>query len=300
MAQNDSKFTNHTTGGLVKTLILFKGGSDGGLIITDTGVRSVPPFDHKLRLMLQSAANMVKAVAVARDQSEAKKLTKVATSLCNLAVEQLEEVVGPLDPNQALIFQDQDGGFTCGSTGKPPIPLDWPPRSFPSKSDLISSGLVDPDLLDIIQRARNENVVLLDLFEKPREIAKRLGIKLSQKSAKDLMVLAPSKLDQIQDKTDREVVGFFHKVVNDGRYLHVWHERPYEVSQVLKSSLSEESLARILSGGAATALLSRRGEPTPQVIAIVAVGIFVVIVAVIVSQNRIEDVVVDRSGIEKP
>lgn len=285
----------------MKTVILFGGGDAGGLLITEHGVRPIPPFDPGVLLNLKAAGAMVNAVAAARDDTAARKFSKLATSLCNLAVQLVEEVVGPLDADRALIFQDEDGGFTCGSSGKPPIPLPWPPRRLPSVPDLLAAGAIEPDLVEILRRARERKIKLTAVFEKPAELAKRLGVTVSEKTVRDLHAMAPSQLSKVQDASDREIIGFFHKVAQDGRYLDTWVARPYEVARALKVSISDAALERLLSGGAAAAF-SQHGLMMPVEI---KVGIVWVVVCIAVgiafgSKSRIiEDIVQDHSGIEK-
>lgn len=284
----------------MKIVILFGGGDSGGLIITENGVRPIPPFDPAIRLNMKSAAAMVNAVTAAPGESTRRKMSKLATSLCNLAVEQVEEVVGPLDADRSLIFQDDDGGFTCGSTGKPPIPLPWPPGSIPSVQDLIAAGGIEPELVEFVLQAKDRKVKLIDVFEKPIDVAKKLGVKLSEKNAKDIHMLAPSRLAGIKDKNDREIIGFFHKVAEDGRYLDTWFTRPYEVSHALNVKLSEAALERLVTRGAA-ASVGRRGDVSMGPAIVVGVGILLVIAACwgFCDRRRIEENVRDRSGIAK-
>jgi hypothetical protein len=284
----------------MKTVILFGGGDGGGLIITENGVRPIPPFDPAIRLSLKSASSMVNASTEARDERVRGKIAKLATSLCNLAVTQVEQVVGPLDANRSLIFQDDDGGFTCGSTGKPPIPLPWPPRPMPSLPDLIAAGLIETDLIDFVRQARDNQVELTNVFEKPEETAKKLGLTLSKKSVKDLQFLAPSKLAAVKDKTDREIIGFFHKVAKDGRFLDSWYSRPYEVSLALKFKLSDTALERLVAGGAAAAFVDRGGSVAAGPVALVGIAILgIIAVTIAVTSKSVDEMIRDRSDLVK-
>jgi hypothetical protein len=276
----------------MKTVILFGGGDAGGLIITENGVRPIPPFDPAIRLNLKSASAMVIGVTAAHSVNTRHQMAKLATSICNLAVQQVEDVVGPLDADRSLIFLDEDGGFTCGSTGKPPIPIPWPPQMTPSIKELIAEGVVETDMLDLVKHAHSKGISLIDIFEKPLEVAKQLGLTLSEKSANDLRILAPSRLELIKDPLDREIVAFFHKVTEDGRYLETLYSRPYEVSQTLKFKISAQALERMVTRG---------GVSAERMVANPAMAIVVVILIVIVwdSVTPPIDRVNDRSGVEK-
>ena len=295
---------------VVKTVILSDGGTAGGLMVTASGVRSIPPFNPVVRLSLKSAAAMVNAVSSAPSGDPRRKMARLATSLCNLAVEQVEEVVGPLGADRSLIYQDDDGGFSCGSTGKPPVPVIWPPRSMPSVSEVLDAGVIELDLVELVQKAHNAKIPLTDLYENPEEIAKKLDVTISEKSAKYLRLLAPSKLDDIKNPVDREIVEFFHKVTDDGRFVDTWFTQPYEVSQKLKCRLSDVAIERLVGGELAAAMVKRPSDVDPGTVVVVifvAVGAIAVIAAGIIilgivlalsgaNPVKLEDVVKDRSG----
>lgn len=289
----------------MKSVILFGGGDGGGLIITDKGVRPIPPFDPGLRLTLKSAAAMVKAISATKGGDSRGKMAKLATSLTNLAMAQVEDVVGTLDGNNALIYQDDDGGFTCGSTGKPPLPFPWPPSPLPTLPELMSAGVIEMDLIEFLQKSKAAGIAYAEAFEKPQDVAKKVGAKISEKTAKDLRVLAPSKLASIKDPVDREVIALFHKVVKDGRYVSTWLARPHEVAQNLKVKLSEAALERILTSGAFASFgLRGGGNPVADigVCVAVAVAVDVVVIAIVAiasDERSLEDIVKDRSGIAK-
>jgi hypothetical protein len=181
----------------MRSVILFGGGDAGGLIITDTGVRPIPPFDPSIRQTLKSASALVNSLAKSPKEGALKtKKAKLAASLANLAVEVVEEVVGELHGDQALIYQDDDGGFYCGSTGKPPIPIPWPPSVVPSLAELMADGLIERDLVELMQGAKAKKISYTQVFENPQEVAERVGVQVSDKTASDLRLLAPSSVFQ--------------------------------------------------------------------------------------------------------
>ncbi len=281
--------------GIVQTVILIAGGDAGGLILTEHGVRSIPPFDPAILKSLKSASCIVQAISKARTESIRRKMTKQAIAICNLAVEQIEQVLGPLDSDRSVIFQDNDGGFACGSIGKPPIALQWPPNRVPTIQDLVKAGSIQSDLIELAQKAGANKVDITDLFEKPMEIAQELGVSLSLKSAKDLNILAPSKLNDIKDETDREIVKFLHAVIKDGRFLQIWLDRPYEVSQSLKFKLSDSALERLVTRGASGADWGTVAIIPIFIEIIVEVAIFVI--EWIISEPT--HLINDRSGLKK-
>jgi hypothetical protein len=282
----------------MKTVILFGGGDGGGLIMTNTGVRPIPPFDPGVLRTLKSASEMVKSVSASNGDRARGKKAKLATSLCNLAVEQLEEVVGPLDSERSLVFQDDDGGFYCGSTGKPPTLLPWPPRSMPSVSDLLATGVIESDLIELVQQAHARKVTLTNVLETPAEVAKELGVSLSERTANDLHILAPSRLTAIENHIEREVVGLFHRVVEDGRYLETWYSHPYEVSEALDVKISDEALEWIVTGGA---IQEGPRKKVPDIVIALAVIVAIVVIGIVIATaipahaQSVEEIVKDRS-----
>ncbi|HWR40080.1 MAG TPA: hypothetical protein VN611_11320 [Patescibacteria group bacterium] len=276
----------------MKNVILFGGGDGGGFIITPNGVRPIPPFDPGVLKSIKAAAAMVQAATLTKPQRIQEKMIKQSNALCNLAMEQIEDVIGPFD---MLVYQDDDGGFTCGSTGKPPVPFPWPPRDLPSITDLISAGLVENDLIELVRTVHQRKEKLMDLFEKPAELAKKLGVTLSKKSAADLTSLAPVNLKNIKDEVDQKVIGFFHKVIEDGRYIEEWYIRPYEISQELKVDLSDEVIERIVSKG--STLFHGKDPGAITILGAVLVGDVVIIaVTVGLTSKTFDTIAIDRSG----
>jgi hypothetical protein len=104
-------------------VILFGGGDAGGLIITAHGIRRIPPFDPGLRLQLRGVSALTQASGQLQGDQD---FSALVNKLAHHAVARVGAVVGVLDAENSLIFQDDAGGFSCGSTGKPPIPLPHP------------------------------------------------------------------------------------------------------------------------------------------------------------------------------
>jgi hypothetical protein len=287
----------------MRSVILFGGGDAGGLLITPSGVRPIPPFDPATRLALRAASAQVRSLAATADGALKTKKAKSAAALANLAIEHVEAAVGELSGEQALVYVEDDGGFFCGSTGKPPIPIPWPPSVVPSLPELMSAGLIEQDLVALLQSAREKKISYTKVFADPAAVAKRLGVQVSEKTAADLRLLAPGNLDKLKDPTDREVLGFFHKVADDGRFLADWLAKPAEVAAGLKFKLSEAALERIVTGGAMSAFGSRLGPNAFADIGVcvaVVTGADVVIIAVVaLSSREIGDIVRDRSGLSK-
>lgn len=275
-------------------VILFGGGDGGGIIIGSKGVRPIPPFDPSIRLQLRGLSSLLQGISQMSSKS-AREMSTLTNRVSNLVIGQVEQIVGPLDGENAIIYQDEDGGFTCGNTGKPPIPFPWPPRTIPSINDLITSGIVERELIDFINAASAQKLKWNAILENPASAAGRLNLQLSERTSQDLQRLAPSQLEKIADPVDREVVKFFHAVIEDGHHLATWATRPHEVSEKLKFKLSDKAFDRLLAGGS-NMVLDPGSKMNPLGAAVV---VAVVIMLVPTEAGRTKLSVKDLSGIRK-
>lgn len=276
-------------------VILFGGGDGGGgILITSNGVRRIPPFDPSIRLQLRGLSALLNGIRLLPN-APAEEMTALVNRVSNIFIEQVEAVVGPLEGDNSLVYQDEDGGFTCGSTGRPPIPFPWSLESLPSFSDLIASGVLNRDLVDFFSTASEQQMKIIDVLENPAAAATEMDIQLSERTAQDLQRLAPSQLNSISDPVDREVVEFFQKVAEDGRFLSTWATRPYETATRLGANLSDDALDRILISRSSTIIDS--GAVMNPVAVAVAVGI----VIMLVDRNADQGIlgVRDSSGVVK-
>lgn len=274
------------------TVILFGGGDAGGLIITATGVRPIPPFDPAVLWQIKALSGLVAAIEKNVTIEAKKKLAPLTLQVTNLVVEQVEAVLGPIDSSVGLIYQDDDGGFTCGSTGKPPIPIPWPPRFNPTVGELLREGIVDQGLIRFIEVVHEKGIDLKKALSAPAKVAKELGVTLSKKAADDLELLAKPSSANLKDPIEREIVEFFHKVLADGRYLRTWAQRPYEAATGLKAKLSDEATNRIIAGGLSSSYFDPGSVMNP-----VAVAVAVAVVIMLV--DRPAEFIDDRSQIQK-
>lgn len=275
-------------------VILFGGGDGGGLIITASGVRPIPPFDPALRLQLRSVSALLRAERLIPPDEARRQIGSLVNKLTNLAVGQVEGVIGELDAQFGIVYQDDDGGFTCGSTGKPPIPFPWPPAPLPGVDDLVRRGVLAEEVLEFARLAANAGADLSNLFRDPAAEASRLGIELPERAERQLKELSIADPEKLEDPVDREIVEFFHKAVKDGRHLDAWATRPFDVARALDVELSSAAAERIVGASGI-----RFGGRDPNV-ALSPVAVAIVVVIVIVVWNRERRVpVIDESGIEK-
>jgi hypothetical protein len=105
-------------------IVLFGGGDGGGFIITANGIRKIPPYDPPILHALKAARHLAEAGA---RKGTAGDLAGIATRVASGAFEQIQKSAGSsFDRGGEIVFLDADGGFVCGSVGKPPIPIPFP------------------------------------------------------------------------------------------------------------------------------------------------------------------------------
>jgi len=274
-------------------VILFGGGDAGGIIISDTGVRPIPPFDPAILLQLRGIGAIMQSLERIPSENMMRKVGPYVHQLSNLAIEQVEQIVGPLQGEHSLIYQDENGGFSCGATGKPPVAFGWPPSSMPQMQDLIANGVVDFNLIEFFRAAENNGIDILEAVENSEMVSQKLGITLSKQTHQDLKFLAPSQVNNIKDPVDQEIIQYLHKVLRDGRFLQTWATQPFEVSKQLGIKLSDLARDRLIAGGKSPAFL-RSGRPETMF-----VPIAIAIIIILAPSDAELKAVRDRSNLRK-
>ena len=286
----------------MKRIVVPDGGRSGTLIVTENGVRSTKPFSPAILQLLRATASLVGASSASDSEKDSRSIARHSTTIANLAIQQIEQAIGPLDEESSLLYYDDDGGFSCGSTGKVPIPFPWPPSVVPSIQDLLSAGVVEPELVEFMEKGRGAKVELRRMFEQPEKVAAELGIKLPAKTVADLKQLDPSSPITIAEPVDREIMQFFHKVVEDGKHVSTWFAKPYETAHELKFELSDKALERLLARGSMAWHGPGGGGPVADFgVSVITISVAdAVIVYIVATKSRpIEEVVINRSAIEK-
>lgn len=273
-------------------VILFGGGDGGGIIITSKGVKPIPPWDPAFRLQLRALNALVRAGSLMSKREHARLLGNVITKLSGAALTQLEALVGKIDADNGLIYQDEDGGFTCGSTGKPPIPFPWPVDPRKTVEDLVSSGVLDVATIRFLQRAAEHKLDVFTVARDPHAAADKMGVGLTPEMEQALSAL---NLDDArdQDPIDREVIDFYQKVVHDGRFIADWVVNPATVAERLGADISPKGLDRIV----ATRDFGLT-QPGGTVMSPAAVAVAVAIV-IVLWDHEVDLPVIDRSGLQK-
>ena len=106
-------------------VVLFGGGDGGGIIISESGIKHIPPFDPQILRELAALGGITRAAHATKDVNTRKELQQMGSKLTDLVVPQIEKITGAtLNKMDGLVYFDPDGGFVCGSTGKhPPVPV---------------------------------------------------------------------------------------------------------------------------------------------------------------------------------
>jgi hypothetical protein len=276
-------------------VILFGGGDGGGIRITPNGIEPIPPFDPALRLQLRALNALLRAGRLMPEKESSRLLGAVIGQLTGAALTQLEAIVGQIDADAGLVFQDTDGGFTCGSTGKPPIPFPWPVDPRRTVEELFAQGVLNAPTLGFLEQAARHKLDVFTVASDPKAAADKTGVNLTEEVEQSLRALKLE--DKVDDETDREVVEFYRKVVIDGRYITDWavnpESNPESVAQRLQLEVSRKALDRII----ATRDFGLT-QPGGTVMSPAAVAVAVAIV-IVLWHREAELPVLDRSGLRK-
>ncbi len=276
-------------------IILFDRGEVGGLFIGSAGVRPIPRFAPPVLAHLRAVSDLLRAAhGQSPEEGSSKDMAGLITKVSNLAVERVEAAVGALDATDSLVYLTDDDGFVCGSTGAPPRPIKWPPLGGSSRRDLVASGLLAPDVVELLRRATSKGLKITDILEDPAKAAMTVDIKLSEVAAASLSQLAPSRVASLTNPVDRELVGFFHEVIRDGRFLETWTAEPVAVANRIGVKLSDAAVDRILGS---SVIVGRGGDVANLSI---EQGIVIGIIAIIVLDQELPtESIIDRSLQEK-
>jgi len=273
-------------------VILFGGGDGGGIRITPNGVEPIPPFDPALRYQLRALSALARAGRLMPEKESTRLLGGVITKLSGAVLTQLEVLTGEIDADNGLIYQDEDGGFTCGSTGKPPIPFPWPVDPRKTVADLVSRGVLNAPAVAFLQQAAERKLDVFTVARDPQAAAKKIGVSLTPEVEGSLLAFNPEKA-KVENPVDQEVIEFYRKVIQDGRFIADWVVNPAAVAERLKVKVSRQALDRII----ATRDFGLT-QPGGTVMSPAAVAVVVAIVIVLWSRE-VELPVIDRSGIVK-
>lgn len=276
-------------------IILFDRGEIGGLFIGPDSIRPIPRFAPPVLAHLRAVSDLLRAAhGQSPEESSSKDMAGLITKVSNLAVERVEAAVGALDATDSLVYLTDDDGFVCGSTGAPPRPIKWPPLGGSSPRDLVASGLLAPDVVELLRRATSKGLKITDILEDPAKAAMTVDIKLSEVAAASLSQLAPSRVASLTNPVDRELVGFFHEVIRDGRFLETWTAEPVAVANRIGVKLSDAAVDRILGS---SVIVGRGGDVANLSI---EQGIVIGIIAIIVLDQELPtESIIDRSLQEK-
>lgn len=105
-------------------VILFGGGDGGGIIVTEHGIKKIPPFDPAIIAELSAVSKLAMAATEIKNTEAQRELNEVTSRLTAVVIPQITKVSGAISDVAGLVYCDPDGGFVCGSTGKhPPVPI---------------------------------------------------------------------------------------------------------------------------------------------------------------------------------
>lgn len=103
-------------------VILFGGGDAGGLILTEHGIKPIPPWNPFYLAQLRALGALVSAKAAAGGGRAGKELDTVIGSLGKNVTEAAAKDFGSLGGG-GVLYADGEDGVYCGSTGPIHVPI---------------------------------------------------------------------------------------------------------------------------------------------------------------------------------
>jgi hypothetical protein len=111
-------------------VILFGGGDAGGLILTEHGIKPIPPWNPFYLAQLRGLGALVSAKASAGRNKAGKELDGVISTLNRTVTEAATRDFGSLGGGGILLVADEDGVY-CGTTGPIHVPIPHGPGPRP-------------------------------------------------------------------------------------------------------------------------------------------------------------------------
>jgi hypothetical protein len=103
-------------------VVLFGGGDAGGVILTEHGIKPIPPWNPYGLGQLRALSALVAARAAAGRRKADKALDGIIETLTRSVMDAANEDFGSLG-NGGILFADEEDGVYCGSTGPVHVPI---------------------------------------------------------------------------------------------------------------------------------------------------------------------------------
>lgn len=150
----------------------------------------------------------------------------------------------------------------------------------------------------------NKGISIDDLASNPHEKSLELGFNLNVSEEQSIKDIINTPFAKTVHKYDNEVINYFHKVIEDGRYVEKSFSSPLEVSTKLGLSLKEDSIT-LIPKIPVEDIINVDDDSTSIVNILITGGILLVIAGCIKYCDAGNDFpnrppVIDLSGVEKP
>lgn len=282
------------------------GASGEGMQIRGTGDRVAAIVPPAVLRNLQAIGSLLSAKDAVAEVA-ANQLVKMATEInhsVRIGLEQSFEI----DDNTVITFVNPEGGFVCGSTGQPPLPLPVSPSWLDSQKgralrgiggDLLKAYGLDEDAALFLREAIERKADVRNLFLEPERAAADAGVQLSPEVSRQLEFIR--KGEGRMSGPEAEVLEFVNRVVKDGRHIREWAVEPRETAKQLGVRVSDEAFQMIENGINVDMrnILGGRTPHNPEVASSV-IGIVITIGIAMYSSYEVERPhVVDQSGLRK-
>jgi hypothetical protein len=103
-------------------VVLFGGGDAGGVILTEHGIKPIPPWNAFGLGRLRALSALVAARAAAGSRKPDKALDGIIDTLSRSVMEAANEDFGSLGSG-GILFADEEDGVYCGTRGPVHVPI---------------------------------------------------------------------------------------------------------------------------------------------------------------------------------
>ena len=106
-------------------VVLFGGGDAGGVILTEHGIKPIPPWNALYLGQLKALSGLVSARAAAGPRRADKALDGLIDTLGRMVMDAAVQAFGSLGSG-GLLFSDGDEGVYCSAAGAVHVPIRRP------------------------------------------------------------------------------------------------------------------------------------------------------------------------------
>lgn len=152
---------------------------------------------------------------------------------------------------------------------------------------------VDQETATFLDRAVHKRADLMKLIKNPRKAAQQMNLPISDNVVRRLKALGAAGERMKMDAVDRQLLGFFNKVIVDGRFINEFGVAPAAVARKLDVTLSKAALQRLKQYKLGEVISV--GKAGGTLMSPIAVAVVVAAIIVLWSRDA-RKIIIDKSG----